>query len=90
MADNIYSYEYIKSIIIFKKILSLLYINKKLEIIRYNKKLQKRLNLDIEYFKNISGKLQIINNWKIKEYNLYTYKLIFEGEYLNGKKMDME
>ena len=25
-------------------------------------------------------------NWKIKEYNLYTYKLIFEGEYRYDRK----
>ena len=51
----------------------------------YNKKLQKELKIDLDYYKEISGKYKISEkNGKGKEYNIKG-KLIFEGEYLNGK-----
>ena len=74
-----------KSIII--KIYSFLNGNKKLNIIKYNKYLQKKLYIDLEYFKLISGiYIDGERNGKGKEYFLDTNKLIFEGEYLNGKR----
>ena len=59
----------------------------KLDVIKYNKCFQNKLSLNIDQYKKKSGKYIIneVNNSK-KEYILYTNKLIFEGEYLNGKK----
>ena len=60
---------------------------KKLSMIIYNKKLQEIYGVNLEYYKKISGKYKIIEkNGKGKEYILNTYKVIFEGEYLNGKR----
>jgi len=59
---------------------------KKLNIISYNKELIKKLKVDINDYKKISGKYKIgKKNGKGKEYNLNDI-LIFEGDYLNGKK----
>ena len=56
-------------------------------MIKYNKYLQKQLDISIEYFKCISGIYKINGiNGNGKEYKLNPYTLIFEGEYLNGKK----
>ena len=53
----------------------------------YHKKLQKQLLIDLDYYKEISGKYKIGEiNGKGKEYNIYNDELIFEGEYLNGKR----
>ena len=80
-------YKYIKSLNIIKYILSFLYKNKKLDLIVYNKNLQNKLGIDIEYYKEISGRYKIIDtNGKGKEYELITNQLLFEGEYKNGKR----
>ena len=80
-------FENIKSNYIFKKIFSLLYINRNLKIVSYTKKLQDKLTINLDLFKKISGKEQHISeDGFIREYNLYTNKLIFEGECLNRKK----
>ena len=48
--------------------------------------MQKSIGVDIEYYKKQSGKYKIgAKNGKGKEYILNTNKLIFEGEYLNGR-----
>ena len=76
----------IKSNYIIKYIFSYLYENKKLELIKYNKKCQKILKIDINDYKEISGKfIEGERNGKGKEYN-DDYRLLFEGEYLNGKR----
>ena len=80
----------IKSKYIINDIFSYLYENTKLELIKYNKKCQKILEIDINYFKKKSGKFIIgEKNGKGKEYNEYN-KLLFEGEYKNGKGMEKE
>ena len=49
--------------------------------------MQNILLVDINYYKKISGRYKIGGkNGKGKEYILDTNRLIFEGEYLNGKK----
>ena len=76
----------IKSKYIIKYIFSYLYENKKLELIKYNNKCQKILNIDINYYKEISGKFIVgERNGKGKEYD-YDHRLLFEGEYKNGKR----
>ena len=77
----------IKSYNIFKKIFSYVSDRKKLKLIKYNKHIQKKLGINIIYYKTYSGKF-IINekNGKVKEYCGYTENLIFKGEYLNEKR----
>ena len=77
----------IRSPYIMENIFLYLKDQQKLNLIIYNKQMQKKFGVDIEVYKNISGKYKIgEKNGKGKEYDLKTNKLIFEGEYLNGKK----
>ena len=79
--------EDIKSSYIIKEVFSFLSKKQKLNIIIYNKQLQNICGFDIEDYKKISGKYKIIDeNGFGKEYELGTNRLIFEGEYLNGKR----
>ena len=58
-----------------------------MNMIIYNKNLQKKCGVDIEYYKKKSGKYKIGGkNGLGKELKLNTDNLIFEGEYLNGKR----
>ena len=84
---NVYLNKEIKSNHIMKKIFSFLEENIKLKIIVYNKKLKKLFNINIEHYKNIC-KSYIIGeiNGEGKEYEIYTNKLLYEGEYKNGKR----
>ena len=77
----------IKSIYILKHIFSYLFINKKLDIIKYNKSIQNKFKIDIEYYKKISGRYIIGDrNGNGREYTLNEHKLIFKGNYLNGRR----
>jgi len=77
----------IKSSFILKKIFNFLNAKQKLNIIIYNKQLQEKIEVNIEDYKKISGKYKIAQKTgKGVEYILNTNKLIFEGEYLNGKR----
>ena len=65
-----------------EEIFSFLDDKQKLNMIKYNKELQKILFVDIEDYKELSGKYKIgKKNGKGKEYNIND-ELIFEGEYL--------
>ena len=80
-------FENIKSIIIMKKFFT--YLNEEiiLKIIKYNKRIQRKINISLIDFKLISGKYIIYESNKLmKEYNSFNDELLFEGEYLNGKK----
>jgi len=77
----------IKSRYIIKKILSFLDEYLKLNIIAHNKKFQRLFNIDVDYYRKESGKLKVAEaNGEGKEYKLNTDILLFEGEYMNGKK----
>ena len=77
----------IKSKYVQKGIFSFLNEKEKLNMIVYNKKLQKILGVDIKDYQKVSQKFKIGNkDGEMKEYDLYTKELIFEGEYLNGKR----
>ena len=78
--------EDIKSLYIIKEVFSFLSQKQKLNMIIYNKHLQNKFGVNIEDYKKISGKYRIIENGYGKEYKLDTNDLIFEGEYLNGKR----
>ena len=77
---------------IIKHILSFLFKNKKFSLIVHNKNLQYKLGINIEYYKEVSGRCKIIDtNGKGKEYELITNQLLFEGEYgkRNGKGIEL-
>ena len=77
----------IKSFFVIKRIFSFLSENQILNIIRYNKELQKKFIVDIKDYKKESGKYKIGGkNGYGKEYIIKTNRIIFEGEYLKGKR----
>ena len=70
----------VESSYIMKSILLFLQEKDRLNMIMYNKGLQQIFIVDIEYYKNISGKYKIAEkNGKGKEYDI-NGELIFEGE----------
>ena len=77
----------IKSHYIIKTILSLLNEKKKLNMIIYNKMIQHKLGIDIENYKTVSGRVKFLDkNCYGREYKLNTDILVFEGEYIKGKR----
>ena len=77
----------IKSVYIIKEIFSLLDIWKKLNMVKYSKLYQNLLNININNYKERSDKYIVAEkDGKVKEYNKKDNKLIYEGEYLNGKR----
>ena len=77
----------IKSSFIIKIIFSFLHEKEILNMIMYNKEFQKMLLVDIKDYIKISDKYKIGGkNGKGREYIINTNKLIFEGEYLKGRK----
>ena len=61
--------------------------NKKLNLIRHNNHFQKILSINIEHYMKMSGRYKVEGiNGKGKEYEIVTDNLLFEGEYLNGKR----
>ena len=72
---------------ILKIIFSFINEKKKLNIIINNKKLQNKLEINIKNYKRISKIYKIgERNGKGKEYLKHNDELVFEGEYLNGKR----
>ena len=83
--------EAVKSKFIIENIFSCLEENTKLTIMVHNKKYQNLFGFNTDYYKNKSGKSRIIEkNGICKEYTLDGNKLIFEGEFKNGKKMEKQ
>ena len=76
----------IKSTFILKKIFNIVDSKIKFETIVYNKNIQRKFGLNLIDFKRFSCKYRVEENEKIKEYNSYNDKLIFEGYYSNGKR----
>ena len=78
----------IKSLVILNKIFSNLWIIQELNIISYNKQLQNRLGIDIHNYKRLSNKYKIKEKeGKFREYLINDEVNIFEGEYINAKKI---
>ena len=76
----------IKSTYFIKLIYTFVDEAQKLKLIRYNKGLQKNLDISIINYKHFSRRHIIYeSNGIAKEYH-NDEKLIFEGEYLNGKR----
>ena len=81
----------IQSLFILKKVLLFLDEARKLDLIKYNKSLQNKLNITLLNYKLFSGKYFKDEIYGIgKLYDLYYDKVIYEGEYLKGKKMEKE
>ena len=79
--------ENVKSHFFKKLIFSFMIEEVKLKIIKYNKNLQKELDISLINYKLYSNKYIIYEENNIaKEYYIYNDKLIFKGEYLNGKR----
>ena len=77
----------IKSIFYKRLLLSHLNEKIKLDLIKYNKCLQNILDISLINYKVYSGKYIIYEkDRKGKLYNAYEDRLLFEGEFLNGKK----
>ena len=87
MEGNINILMNIKSINILKKLFNQLIKKNYLDLISYNKELHKRIEINIEDYKNEAKKIIIgERNGFGKEYKCDENILIFEGEYLNGKR----
>ena len=77
----------IKSNNILKKIFVHIIDRNKFKLIVHNKNIQNILNIDIIDFRLFSGKyIKYDEKGIIKEYNSTNDNLIYEGEYLNGKR----
>ena len=76
-----------KSIYFIKRLFTFVDEKDKLNIIKYNKNMQNILDISLINYKFFSDRYIIFEkNGKGKEYNNYSDKLLFEGEYLNGKR----
>jgi len=79
--------EKIKSKFFLRMLFSTLDERSKLKLVQYNKRLQKEININIVNYKIFSGRYIIYETNEIgAEYNNYNDKIVFEGEYLNGKR----
>ena len=77
----------IKSSYFIKLIYTFVEEAQKLKLIRYNKSIQKNLDISIINYKFFSGRYIIYElNEIVKEYYGEDDRLLFEGEYLNGKR----
>ena len=87
MESNFCKIGYIKSSYILNMIFDLIRKDIKISLIYYNKTLQSRSGTTIEDIKEITWKSKIAEkNGEGKEYLIKDNSLIFEGEYLNGKR----
>ena len=78
--------EKIKSIFFIKILFFHIEEREKLKLVKYNKTLQYTIGLNLINYKILSEKyIQFDTKRKGKEYNYYD-ELVFEGEYLNGKR----
>ena len=77
----------IKSLYFIKLIYEYVDEAQKLKLIRYNKGLQKFLDISLIHYKHFKGNyIKFEPNGIVKEYKGFSGRLIYEGEYLNGKK----
>ena len=77
----------IKSSYIIENVFSFIEQKSQMKIVVHNKKLQYLLNFTLKIYKNISGIYRIIEKTGFgTEKSLKTNKIIFKGQYLNGKR----
>ena len=78
--------ENVKSQYFVKLLFTFLLHKRKLRIVRYNKQLQKKLDINLIFYKNMTNKYIIYETEGIgKEYNLEG-ELLFKGHYHNGER----
>ena len=78
--------ENVKSQYLVKLLFTFLLHKRKLRIVRYNKQLQKKLDINLIFYKNMTNKYIIYEGKGIgKEYDLEG-KLLFKGQYYNGER----
>ena len=59
----------------------------KLKLIQYNKGLQKEININIINYKILNGRYIVYETKEVGvEYSINDYRIVFVGEYLNGKR----
>ena len=79
--------ENIKSIYFLKFIFKSIDEKSKLNIVKYNSKLQNKIDINLNNYKFFSRRYIVYEkNGIAKEYNILTNRLIFVGEYSNGKR----
>jgi len=79
--------EKIRCIYLRKDIVSFITEKKKLKLLKYNKRTQKLLNIDLKNYILFKRKFVICDKSGIaKEYDFFSGKLLFVGEYLNGER----
>ena len=78
----------IKSSYMIKFIFSYIKEKQKLEMLKYNLTLQKSININLNNYRCFTGKILVYDESKkiAKEYFGYNDVLVYEGEYLNGKR----
>ena len=77
----------IKSAYLIEKVFSFLEENKKLQLMIHSKRYQTIFNINIDSYKKKSGRYKIDGiNGLGKEFSLDNDNLVFEGEYLHGKR----
>ena len=76
----------IKSTFILKSIFLYIEDKRKLNFIKYNKNMQRKLKFNLVDYQRYSGLLKLEEDNKIKIYNNYTHKKLFEGYFGNGKR----
>ena len=79
--------ENIKAYYFYPIIFSFIDEKRKLELIKYNKSIQNKIDIDIIYYIRFSKKYIKYETKNMgKEYNFENDELIYEGEYLNGRR----
>ena len=78
----------VKSIYFIQKIFTFVNDYPKLKLVKYNKSIQKNINISIINYIHFRGKYIIYESkGRGKEYDSYDDSLVYEGEYLNGKRI---
>ena len=77
----------IKSIKLIKKIFLFLHLKAELKLIKNNKSLQNKFDINLSDYQIMSGKFVIFEgNGKGKEFKRFEKNLIYDGEYLDGRR----
>ena len=85
------SFNNVKSSYFIKFLFLYLSERRKLSFVKYSKSMQTSLNIHLLDYKLLSGKyVEYESKGKAKEYDSYDGHLVYEGEYLNGKRNGKE
>ena len=77
----------LKSSFFLKFMFQHIYEGVKLKLLKYNKNIQNIIDINVINYRIFSGRYTVYETKRVlKEYNSFNDKLIFKGNYLNGKK----